>query len=256
MLLEFAQLVRDFDMSQPPPALAGELYAMIRRLSGVDDLFAADKQYDNLRVLELLPGLRELVRSSADPLATALEISVIGNYLDVGVAEKFDWQGELGRLGESLEHVEIERFRADVTKDRARVLLLGDNAGEIGLDTLLVQELLRLGASVTYAVRGRAILNDALLTDARQVGMDQLCQVVSSGVDTPGTVLSHCSEDFLRAMHSADVLLSKGQGNYEALTGSWDDVYFAFKVKCPVISDCTELPVGTSVFRFESCRSD
>jgi uncharacterized protein with ATP-grasp and redox domains len=247
VLLELAELLPRFDLDQPPPALAGRLYALLRRVTGVDDCFAEEKRRSNARVLTLLPELGEKVRRSRDPLSTALEISIIGNYMDAGVETRFDWEGELERVDETLDPAVVNSFRKRAVPG-ARVLFVGDNAGEIGLDRLLVGELLALGAQVSYAVRGRPVLNDATLDDARQVGLDELCEVFSSGVDTPGAVLERCDGDFRVRLREADIVLAKGQGNYESLTDSGLDVYFAFKVKCPVVAARTHLAESSSVF--------
>lgn len=116
------------------------------------------------------------------------------------------------------------------------------------MDTLLVRQLQGLGADVIYAVRGAPILNDATLEDARFVGMDRLCRVIPSGADSPGTILSRCSKDFLDQLYVSQIVISKGQGNFESLYGHIPGVFFAFKVKCPVVSRLTGFPVRTSVF--------
>ncbi|MGE4293581.1 MAG: DUF89 domain-containing protein [Desulfovibrio sp.] len=251
VLLELAGLLPCFDLNQPPPALAGKLYELLRRVTGVDDCFAEEKRRANARVLELLPELGQRVRASSDPLATALEISIIGNYIDAGVEQRFDWEHELEQVDGTLDPAGLETFRRRLVPG-VRVLIVGDNAGEIGLDKLLVGELLALGAGVAYAVRDRPVLNDATLADAREVGLDRLCEVISSGADTPGAVLPRCTPGFRERLRNADLVLAKGQGNYEALTDSGLDVYFAFKVKCPVVAQRTCLPEMSSVFLRES----
>lgn len=251
VLQKLGALVANFDIRLPPPVLAGRLYAMLRNVTGVDDCFYEEKKCANQRALELLPALEEKVRRSEDPLATALEISIIGNYIDAGVEKTFDWEKEMHSVGGMLIPDCLDRFRRKAVAG-AHVLMVGDNAGEIGFDRLLVSELLALGTHVTYAVRGRPILNDATLEDAREVGMNHLCEVVSSGVDTPGAVLERCTPQFLQLLQGADLVLAKGQGNYESLTESGISVYFAFKVKCPVVASRTGLTEASSVFLFES----
>lgn len=244
---EGAALLSAADLGMSPPALAGKVTEVVRGLTGVGDLFVEVKRTANKRVLELLPELEQRVCASDHPLLTALEIAIIGNYMDVGVAETFDWEGELAQLAGDLDQATVEEFR-DRIGAGTKVLVLGDNAGEIGLDTLLVRELTSLGADVAYAVRGVPVLNDATLDDARTVGMDKLCRVTTSGVDTPGTVIARCAPEFLDELHGADLVLSKGQGNFESLYGEWEDVFFAFKVKCRVVEDITGCVKGTSMF--------
>jgi len=182
-----------------------------------------------------------------DPLALALELSVIGNYIDRGVELDVDWEAELADVARTLSPDVLTRFKAHA-RSGARVVVLGDNAGEIALDTLLVEVLLRRGCEVVYAVRSRPILNDAIMADAAYVGMTRLCQVVESGVDTPGTVLDRCAPEFRQRLDQADVILSKGQGNYESLQGELAGAYCAFKVKCQRLVDETGLGLGDSAF--------
>lgn len=234
-------------LDQAPPALAGIMYAMLAEHIGCDDPFAQRKAQANKKVLSLLDGLRTRRDSSENPLATALEMAIIGNYIDYGVNRIFDWEGELAELASCLEPEPLSRFER-AAYPGADILILGDNAGEIALDLLLVESLLKRGCRVTYAVRERPVINDATLEDAEAVGMTELCDVVSSGVDTPGTIPQRCSPGFLHRMDQVDLILSKGQGNFESLVDRRDDVAFAFKVKCPVAERLTGRPVGSSVF--------
>ncbi|XXJ19835.1 damage-control phosphatase ARMT1 family protein [Desulfovibrio caledoniensis] len=241
-------LLPRLDMDEPPPAIARRLAELVREVSGCTDLYAQDKREANDFVLGLLPSLRKRVeaqRNGGDPLGLALELAIIGNYIDRGVELDFDLEKELAEVAESVSPDVLGKLRGRLVRG-ASVLILGDNTGEIVLDTLLVRELNRLGCEVTYAVRSRPVLNDATMADAKTVGMTELCDVVESGVDTPGTVLSRCTEEFIERMRRSDVILSKGQGNFEALHGLWPGVFCAFKVKCPRIARKTGLEFGAS----------
>jgi hypothetical protein len=226
------------------------LYGMVREETGVADPYATEKAAANARALELLPGLRERVRKAEDPLLTALHLSVIGNYLDAGTGIEFDWEGALEReqSRDLAAGGTYARFSQKV-RQGAGVVVVGDNCGEIALDTLLVSELLRKGCNVTYAVRDVPVLNDATLEDADTVGMTALCRVVSSGCDAPGTVADRCSPAFLTLLARADVILAKGQGNYEGMNTTHPDAFYAFKAKCPVIARELSVPQGTTMFR-------
>lgn len=251
------QRVTTLDLDVPPPVIARHLADTVAGVvieSGGKpvDVYAGDKRQANEAALRQLSGLRsrlgaEAVRCGGDPLAMALELAVIGNYIDRGVELDVDWEAELTEVGRTIDPDVLERFRF-AARPGARVLVLGDNAGEIALDTLLVDRLLASGCEVTYAVRSRPVLNDATLADADVVGMTALCPVVESGVDTPGTVLDRCTPAFLRRLGEADVVLSKGQGNFEALQGAMPGVFCAFKVKCERVADDTGLPLGSSAF--------
>ena len=241
----------EFDLRVPPPVIARHLVDTVAAVSGSRaDHYADDKRQANDAVLRLLPGLRNRIMTGHNPgdlLALALELSVIGNYIDRGVDLDVDWEAELGDVARTLSPDVLARFKA-VARPGARVVVLGDNAGEIALDTLLVEALLERGCDVVYAVRSCPILNDATMEDAAYVGMTQLCLVVESGVDTPGTVLDRCTPEFRQRLGEADVILSKGQGNYESLQDEVAGVYCAFKVKCERLVGETGLRLGDSAF--------
>lgn len=245
----------DEDMANPPPALARQLYGITSELTGCVDPYKGDKEQANARVMEFLPRLTEIVDSHTESLRAALAVAIVGNFIDSGVAHKFDWEGALNALEPDADGTPDPALHGETFDDfvnsaapGARVLILGDNAGEIGLDTLLVRHLVQRGCQVTYAVRGSPVLNDATEEDARFFGMHELCTLTTSGVDTPGTVLSRCRPGFLDEMRQADVICSKGQGNFESLHGSWPGVFYAFKAKCQVVSRLLDTPEGASVF--------
>lgn len=242
----------DLDLTVPPPEIARHLALLVQEMTGCGDLYRKDKDQANARVLELLPNLKRMIeeerfRRNGDPLALALELAIVGNYIDRGVEINVNWEHELSNVSKTIDKATLQRFKCRVVAGTS-VLVLGDNAGEIALDTLLVNELQRLGCEVTYAVRSKPVINDATMVDAEAVGMTRLCNVVESGVDTPGTVLNRCDESFLKLMRQSDVIVSKGQGNFESLNQSWSGVFCAFKVKCRRISLDSGLEFGCSAF--------
>lgn len=239
------------DLAESPPSLAGRLFRETSRYMNGIDIFKVQKEEANKRVLELLPGIREKVLGSEDPLLAAMGVSIIGNYMDCSVMGEFDWESELEDLEQGLDRGLFTHFIEKIKQEKS-LLVLGDNAGEIGLDTVLMGLFQDMGVEVTYAVRGSNVLNDATMVDAEVVGMPDVCEVITSGVDTPGTVLDRCSLDFRSRLKEAPVVLSKGQGNFESLWGVMPGVFYAFKVKCPVVADVTGHPMKTSLF----CRED
>ncbi len=242
------EIIRQTDTNHPPPELAARIYAQAAKITGQNDFFAQHKHTANTQVLDLLPSLEERIQASPDPLLTALRFSLIANYIDVGVDGEFDWEAALTQEKAQEEVGGYAKLYQLLQTDRPQVMILGDNAGEIGMDTLLVKQLQSLGAEVTYVVRGAPILNDATIEDAQLVGMDRLCRVISSGVDGPGTIISRCDPDFLDKLYAAPIVISKGQGNFESLHGRLPGIFFALKVKCPVVARLTGFPVRTSVF--------
>ncbi len=141
-----------------------------------------------------------------------------------------------------LSSVEALKIKAE---SASRILYLGDNAGEIVLDRLLVEQLPT--EKVTFAVRGAPIINDATLEDAIAGGITELVDVMDNGSDMPGTILESCSEAFRKLFAQADIVIAKGQGNYETLSDADGHIFFLLKAKCPVIAKDIGCEVGDLV---------
>jgi uncharacterized protein with ATP-grasp and redox domains len=128
------------------------------------------------------------------------------------------------------------------------IIYLADNAGEVVFDRLLIEELVEeLGKQVIYAVRGKPIINDALIEDAIFCGINKVAKITSSGSDAPGTIMKYCSSEFIELYQNAELIISKGQGNYEALSEEDKLIFFLFKAKCPVIAENVGCNVGDMV---------
>ncbi len=233
------------DLSQSPPSFAQHIHRRLRAAIGDGDPYRAAKDRHNQMALDLLPELRTMITQSHDPLRTAVRLAVAGNAIDMGIEADISESDLRGAIDLALDHPvcgEPDAFRRAV--DRARdILYIADNAGEIALDVLLVEQL--GGQRVTVAVRGAPVLNDATLEDARAVGLEAIADVVPNGSDAPGTILADCSEDFRRRFAQADLVIAKGQGNYESLNDEPGNIFFLFKVKCHVIAQQVGEPIGT-----------
>jgi damage-control phosphatase, subfamily I len=242
---QVAEWIRGADLSESPPIMAQRLHRYLRGLTGIADPYAEAKARDNELALSLLPGLRERLAASEDPFTLAVRLAIAGNLIDLG--PKSDLSAD--EVAESIRHVEQERFSGDVAALRRRadsarsILYLADNAGEIVLDRLLIEAL--DPARVTVAVRGAPVINDATLDDARTAGLHELVTVISNGSDAPGTLLDECAPEFREHFDRADLVISKGQGNFETLSDAPRDICFLFKVKCPVIAARVGLTLGT-----------
>lgn len=238
------------DLRDPPPVMGRKIHRWIRKWSGNDDPYRDVKARSNEQMMALYPRLKGIVRSSQDPLATAIRLSISGNTIDFGAFTHPEEGMQVDRTLEDALKVPLKgnvlnlfRHTLGLAHD---ILFLGDNAGEIVLDRLLIEHLPR--EKITYVVRGRAVLNDATVEDARSIGLDQIVKVIDNGSDAPGTILGQCSEVFLRRFQAADLIISKGQGNYEGLNEVDKEIFFLLKVKCPVIADHLGCEAGTAVF--------
>ncbi len=242
---EVLRLVAELDLDRPPPHVGQLIHRRLRELTGVRDPYREAKRRFNRLALEALPALRARVRAAAEPLREAALCAVAANAIDVGVAAALGEADVLEALrgaAASPLHGDWARFR-EAAAGAGDILYLADNAGEIVVDRLVVEE---LGpARVTVAVRGAPVLNDATLEDAREVGLAELVEVIDNGSDAPGTILADCSQAFRQRFERAELIVAKGQGNFETLSGAGENIAFWFKVKCPLVASMVGLPVGT-----------
>ncbi len=224
------------------PWLTGAFARAYEKYWPGEDAYAQLKKDSNDLVLELLPRLRAMVEAAADPLELALKFSCTGNFLDFGiltpeVAHKALWEAIEQTPGRILEPRVYGALLNDL--DTAKTLLiLGDNAGEIAFDLLLVQQLKHRypRLEILYCVRGENTLNDATREDAAYVGMDRLAIILDNGSNISGTEPAYIGSELTSAMQRADLLISKGSGNFESLAGCGLNVYYLFMCKCRRVS--------------------
>jgi damage-control phosphatase, subfamily I len=246
VMRETLGLLEGADYSITPPATAAKMYEIIHRLTGEGDPYLDEKRHFNAMAMAMRPQLREIIAASADPFETAVRLAIAGNIIDFGILTVSENRvEEMVRtcLTCDIDAEAIDRLQAEVQKAR-RILYLCDNAGEIVFDTMLIEQLPR--EKVTAVVKGGPIINDALMEDARAVGLCDMVEVVDNGSAAPGTLLELCSADFGRRFAEADLVISKGQGNFETLEGADKNIFFLFTVKCNVVSDFLAKPFGTA----------
>ncbi len=253
ILDEVAHLIPNFSLGCTPPEMAREMHKLFGKKFGGEDLYKEVKEQSNRRAMDLYPELKKKVSRSPDPLLTAVELAIAGNVIDYAVKNTLNIEDEIqkmldGNFAAGRKGIfEYEEFREDLAAAET-VLYLADNAGEIVFDRVLLEEL-PSRQEIIFAVRDKPVINDALLDDALFCGIDKIARVISSGVDVPGTVLKYCSQEFLKIFKRADLIISKGQGNYEALSDLNGKIYFLFKVKCPVIARHSGASLGDIVLR-------
>lgn len=235
------------DFSQPPPRLAGELQSQLRAITGCDDPYQQIKRRYNQLALELLPPLARAVTQNADPFGAAVRLAIAGNVIDLGAKSRLTEAEVHTVVATALDHPlvgELESLRAAAGRAR-RILYLADNAGEIVLDHVLIGLLPR--GRVTVAVRGRSVLNDATREDAIAADLAAVSEVIDNGSSVPGTVLADCTPEFRRRFAEADLVIAKGQGNFETLHQVDAPLFCLFRVKCDIVAaDCGH-PVGSHV---------
>ena len=240
ILQEAAGLIREMDMELTPPENSVELYAMIARLSSNHDPYLELKRQSQEQALAMLPLLRQEVLAADAPLALALRLAIGGNIIDYGAMGAFDAEATLATCREVPLAVDQSQSLLELVADLppgAKILYLADNCGEIVYDSLVVELLAGYGLEVTVAVKETPIINDALMIDALNCGMDPYARILSNGTACPGTPLVRCSPEFQECFWAADLVLSKGQGNFETLSEVGREIFFLLTVKCPVVGN-------------------
>jgi damage-control phosphatase, subfamily I len=247
ILRQVLRSAADMDLCQPPPVMARMFYRRLSEMSGLEDIYREAKDRFNQLAMELAPELRRRIREDADPLMTAVRVAIAGNVIDFGInagITEEDLHGAIRKAFDEPLAGQTEEFREAISRADT-ILYLADNAGEIVFDRLLIEQLPI--ERVVLGVRGRPVINDATVADARAVGLAEMVTVIDNGSDVPGTALAYCKEEFLQAFSDADLIIAKGQGNFETLSDNAGPIFFLFKVKCPVVASHVGLPLGTHV---------
>ncbi|MBU0574442.1 MAG: DUF89 family protein [Candidatus Margulisbacteria bacterium] len=245
ILDEVCGIIPTLKMTASPPEIARKIYKLLAEITGNKDPFKIIKIKSNKKALALYPQMKKVVERSKDRLLAALELAVAGNIIDYGVKNHLDVEKEIKKLfnqeAETIKQekkgiFEYQAFKKALAK-ASRILYLADNAGEVVFDRILLKELIRLGKNdIIYVVKESPVINDALAEDAVFCGIGGYAEIMSSGCDAPGTVLKYCSPAFLKRLKTSDLIISKGQGNFEALSGEKLPVFFLFRAKCPVVA--------------------
>jgi len=247
---EVLRMAADLDMSQSPPAIGQKIHRLIRKLIGNNDPYYELKQRFNHLAMRLCTELAERVNTSDDPLGTAIRLAIAGNIIDLGVKTSIT-ESEIEKIiNDSLtadfDGQQIEGFRNAVNQAE-KILYLADNAGEIVFDCLLI-ELLPY-EKITVVVKGKPVINDATMEDAEFAGLTEMVEVIDNGSDAPGTILETCSQAFRDRFESTDLVIAKGQGNYETLSDIDKNIFFVLKAKCPVIARDLGCEVGEMILQ-------
>ena len=258
-LLHF--LAEEFRSTANPAYLGTKRDRLVRRITGNHDPYAQSKQISNQKALEVLPLARKLVSNEASTelrFRKACLCSIVGNIIEFDIPDNPFKFTELKKLiqeaEEDLAIDEIPQIFKEANKAKD-VLYLTDNAGEIVFDTLLVQELKKMGLHVTVAVKGSPILNDATLKDAEYVGMHEVAdEIITTGTDTVGFVSNECSKEFLSVHDSADFVVAKGMGYAETLTELQLEAPHALllRTKCSTVANFFHVSTGKNVAKLIS----
>ena len=254
VLREVAKKLLESNWDSTPPELAHQIHSIVKRITKENDPYKKVKRESNDLVLKMYPELKQKVNKSRDPLRTAVRLAIAGNIIDFGVPQEFN-------LEETIRDVLKKKFAIDdykklqeKLKDAKTLLFFVDNAGEIVLDKLLVETFLETKKleKIDFVVKGGPIINDATLEDAVYMGLDRLPNseflTISNG--EAGTGPARSSQTVKNWITEHDLVISKGQGNYEGLS-EHNGLFFMLMVKCPIIASDLGVEVGDIILEYK-----
>lgn len=243
--VEFMQrvlrMIADAPVSEGAPVLVSRIEALEKEMFHIWKDYTREKRAFNDLMLSLEDGIWQRIERAEDPLYAAVQFAMIGNYIDFGAMDRVDEEKLMELLADSGRFVPqqaaYEAFRRDVLGAK-KLVYLTDNCGEIVMDKLLLRQIHRMnpGAEWTVIVRGGPVLNDATISDALDVGIDEHASVMGNGSTIAGTPLSAVSQEAVAAIDAADVIIAKGQANFETLRRCGRNVYYIFLCKCELFA--------------------
>jgi uncharacterized protein with ATP-grasp and redox domains len=250
---ETLETISKTDLSRTPPEMGAHIEKRIFQMLSLEDPYAPIRKKYNTLVLSMLPRFSEQVSTSDNPFDTAMRLAIGGNIIDFGN----QYTMHEGLMYETLERAlldpifgESPNVLQEAVARASSILYIGDNCGEIVLDRLFIET---LGPEkVTFAVRGSPILNDVIRGDAEETGMAQLVPIVDTGQKLPGVLPESASPEFREVWQRVDLVIAKGQGNYETLSDTGKPVAFLLKAKCDVIAQHLEVSQGAMVMRLKN----
>ncbi len=256
IIFEALEILKDYKSYNTSPEMGRAIHRLVVANTGIKDPYKKLKEESIEVAHKLYPALEEYVEGQEDRLFAAVKVSAIGNLIDAAVYGILEAEKLQTRLMEELSREfatsDLEAMRRELQAAKT-VLILGDNAGETVFDKILISQIKKIigrRGQVFFAVRSAPIINDATMEDAIASGLDQVAELVESGCTAPGMVYSEISPPFKESFHKADLVISKGQGNYETLgDANVRSIYFLLKAKCALIARHLGVNLGDYVLR-------
>ncbi len=229
------------------PELTGEIYALLKKEIGNSDPYKEIRMKYNTMFLEQIQEFEHEIESAANPFLMAIKYAVMGNIIDFNPIHNYELSDIQGFLSKAVkEQLAIDHSPELMQEVRfaKNILYLGDNCGEICLDKIMLKKMKEMNPSCNlyFGTRGEAVVNDSIKEDALFVGIDSYTTVVSNGDYSLGTVLKRTSKEFQEIYDKADIIIAKGQANYECLSTEKHNIYFLLMTKCEVIANDIGVP--------------
>ncbi len=244
VLKEIMKKLASSDLTKKPPEYAKQVYNIIEEITGMDDPYKEIKKRDNEHALNLLPNIKNDIENSKDKLLTAIKVAIAGNIMDFAAHLDYDVEKTIEKnLKSDFAIDDYKRFKADIINANS-IAYLADNAGEIVFDKLLLEEIKKINdCKIYFFIKGKPIVNDATETDMKIAEIDKLSNIEIRKINTgfPNMGTKRESEEFNNFIKKIDLIISKGQGNYESLSEIDANIYFLLIAKCSVIAEDLEV---------------
>ena len=240
--------IQKADTSKPPAFTTTFIHRKIRQMLGTDPFKDIKSEYNQI-ALKLYPSLKTTIENSPDRLWTSTRLAIAGNVIDFGIFTSVDIEGNIRKALNSKIAVDDYDALKDAIASANEILYLTDNAGEIVFDRILIEILIQLGKKVKAVVKGSPVINDSTIEDAKEAGLTKICEVMDNGSEAVGTILNWTSPAFQKAFKDAQLIISKGQGNFETLIGTEKRLFFLFQSKCNVVSKELGLLTGSMLLK-------
>ncbi len=236
------------DTSKPPAFTTTFIHRKIRQMLGKDPFKDIKSEYNQI-ALKLYPSLKTTIAKSPDPLWTSVRLAIAGNIIDFGIFTSINIEGTISKALNNQLAVDDYNSLKDAISAAGEILYLADNAGEIVFDRLLIETLIQLGKRVKAVVKSSPVINDSTMEDADESGLTKVCETIDNGSEAVGTILEWTSSVFQDTFKNAQLIISKGQGNFETLIGTEKKIFFLFQAKCDVVSKELGLTTGSMLLK-------
>ncbi len=242
LLKEVFAYLSKMDFESTTPEIIGQVFNIIKKHTNNPDPYKETRNYYNTLFLKLLPEFEMRIEQFENPFQLAVRYAIIGNIIDFNpihntlLEDIFDCFEKMEQLELAID--DSAALRKDILNAK-KLLYLGDNCGEICMDKILLKRIkvLNPDVEILFGVRGKSVVNDSIAEDAYYVGIDEYAEVIDNGDDSLGTVLNRTSSEFKEIYTNADVVIAKGQANYECLSEENKNIYFLLMTKCDVIAN-------------------
>lgn len=241
------KILSEASIQTSAPEIVDDIAKIQWSIFGFKEDYTEIKKFFNSLMLEMENNLFQEAMDDIDPLGRGIRYAMTGNYIDFGAMKDVDTEKLKDLLADSknifVESIELELLKNDL-QNAKKMVYLTDNCGEIVLDKILIKIIKQLYPQIEaeVIVRGEPVLNDATMEDAKQIGMTDVCMVSDNGSSVAGTCLNRISESAKEKIDSADVIIAKGQGNFETLRFCGRNVYYVFMCKCMMFAQRFGVP--------------